>query len=203
MQSAPRWPAAVALVGSVLGLYFGATSTADYIKHLDRQVHDVHCSFVPGAPVEQAENACRTALYSPYSAVLREQIWGGIPISLFAVGAFSFFVAFSLYLVLAGDQAPRRAVRFLGMAGLTPLLVSLVMAVISATKLGAFCKTCTGIYIGSALLAIGGVAGWIIDNRQPQGMPRTPPPPAGSGVPPTVVDQDAGPPRPLGSTTLM
>ena len=106
-------------------------------------------SFVPGAPVEEAENACRAALYSPYSALFREQIWGGIPISLFAVGAFSFFVAFSLYLLMAGDQAPRRAHRFLGMAGLTPLAVSILMAVISATKLGAFCKTCTGIYIAS------------------------------------------------------
>jgi hypothetical protein len=108
-QSMPRWPSAVALVGSVLGLYFGATSTGDYVKHLDRQLHDVHCSFVPGASVDSAENACKAALYSPYSAVFREQIWGGIPISLFAVGAFSFFVAFSLYLLLAGDTAPRRA----------------------------------------------------------------------------------------------
>ena len=189
----------------MLGLYFAATSTADYVKHLDRQVHDVHCSFVPGAPVEEAENACRAALYSPYSAVFREQIWGGIPISLFAVGAFSFFIAFSLYLLMAGDQAPRRAHRFLGMAGLTPLAVSILMAVISATKLGAFCKTCTGIYVASGLLALGGVAGWVIDSRIPAGMPRQAPPPPGSppGTPNTVVMDDGRPPRPLGTTTQM
>jgi hypothetical protein len=38
----------------------------------------------------------------------------------------------------------------------TPLLVSLVMFVISLTKLGDLCKTCVGIYIASFLLALGG-----------------------------------------------
>jgi uncharacterized membrane protein len=154
-----RWPAAVALVASLVGLTFSGLSTLDYTKHLDRQVHDIHCSFIPGLSVEQsAATACRAAMYSPYAALLRERYWGGIPISLFAVGAFSFFAAFALYMLLAGSNAPRRASHFLALAGSTPLVVSLLMLGISAIRLGQFCKTCVGIYIASALLAAGGIA---------------------------------------------
>jgi hypothetical protein len=94
-------------------------------------------------------------MYSPYSALFKESYWGGVPISLFAVGAFSFFAGFSVYLLLRGEAAPRSAVRFFAAVGVTPLLVSLIMLFISATRVGAFCKTCIGIYISSALLAIG------------------------------------------------
>jgi uncharacterized membrane protein len=160
MSGAPRrWPSAVALVASLLGLGFGGLSTLDYSKHLDRQVHDIHCSFIPGlAPGGAGENACRAAMYSPYSALFRDKYWGGIPISLFAVGAFAFFAAFALYLLLAGEKAPRRAAQFYGAVSLTPLLVSGLMFAISALKLGQYCKTCVGIYVSSVLLAVGGVA---------------------------------------------
>src|SRR5215813_12454679 len=104
----PRWPAALALVASLLGFAFGASSTLDYAQHLDRQIHDIHCSYIPGLPAEHtADNACRAAMYSPYSALFRDRYWGGVPISLFGVGAFVFFVAFSLYLLLAGSDAPK------------------------------------------------------------------------------------------------
>jgi len=154
----PRWPAALALVASVLGLVFAGLSTLDYVKHLDRQIHDVHCSFIPGLSAEQAENPCRVAMYSPYAALFRDRFWGGVPISLFAVGAFAFFLAFALYFLIAGRGAPRRAAQFLGIFGVTPLIASLVMFTISALRLGTFCKTCVGIYVSSVLLAVASVA---------------------------------------------
>ncbi len=154
-----RIPAALALAGAVLGLIFAIFSTLDYAQHLDRNVHDVHCSFIPGAPPTGEAEACRAAMYSPYSALLREQYWGGIPISLFALGAFTFFVGFALYLVVANGRAPKTAVGFFAFVSVTPLLVSLLMLGISLTKIGSLCKTCVGIYVSSFLLAFGGLMG--------------------------------------------
>ncbi|MEZ4441520.1 MAG: vitamin K epoxide reductase family protein [Polyangiaceae bacterium] len=161
-----KWPVAVALVGATVGLIFAGLSSLDYIKHLDRQVHGIHCSILPGAPVEEAAaSGCRTAMYSSYAALLKDQVWGGIPIGLFAVGAFAFFIALALHLLLAAERAPRRAVHLLAFAGATPLVVSVVMATISATKLGTFCQTCIGIYLGSAMLAVGGAFAWHDDRK--------------------------------------
>ena len=143
------------IVAAVLGLTFAAYSTYDYGQHLDRQIHAIHCSFIPGAPVsDDADNPCKAALFSPYSALFRESYWGGIPISLFALGAFSFFAGFGVYLLLLGDKAPRRAHLFLAAAGATPLLASLVMFFISLTRLHEFCKICVGIYFSSSVLAV-------------------------------------------------
>src|SRR5262252_5642989 len=75
----PRWPAILALVASVMGLAFAVSSATDYAHHLDRQIHDVHCSFVPGLGGEQtADNPCRVAMYSPYAALFRDRYWGGV-----------------------------------------------------------------------------------------------------------------------------
>jgi len=189
-----RWPAALALVAALLGLTFGALSSLDYIQHLDRQVHDVHCSYVPGLGAEpSADNACRVAMYSPYAAIFRDRFWGGVPISLFAVGAFGFFAAFALYLLLGGRSAPRRALLFLAVFATTPLLASILMGTISALKLGHFCKTCVGIYVSSALLAVGALAAWVQSRREAAAPPRygapPPAPRAGSGaVPPTLIE---------------
>lgn len=176
-----RWPAALALVAALLGLTFGSLSSLDYIQHLDRQVHDVHCSYVPGLGAGATpDNACRVAMYSPYAALFRERFWGGVPISLFAVGAFGFFAAFALYVLLAGRQAPRKALIFLAVFSVSPVLVSALMATISALKLGHFCKTCVGIYGSSTLFAIAGIAAVVTDRAS------RPPPPRG-GVAPTLV----------------
>lgn len=152
-----RVPAGLALVGSALGLLFATNSTLDYANHLDRRLHDVHCSFIPGAPPTADADACRAAMYSPYSALFKEQYWGGIPISLFAIGAFAFLGGFALYLLLSGARAPRKAVVFYAAVSTTPLLVSLMMFVISLTKLGSICQTCMGIYLSSLLTAVGGL----------------------------------------------
>src|SRR5262245_44734848 len=114
-----RLPATLSLVGSLLGLLFASYSTMDYAEHLDRGLHDVHCSIIPGAaPTSEAE-ACRAAMYSAYSALFRESMWGGVPISLFAMGAFAFFAGFSLYLLVSADKAPRSAVTFFALVSVT------------------------------------------------------------------------------------
>lgn len=166
-------PASLALGASLLGLAFASYSTLDYARHLDRHLHDVHCSFIPGAAATGEAEACRAAMYSPYSALLKDQYWGGVPISLFALGAFCFFAAFSLYLLLSGDRAPRRALGFFALVGVTPLLVSLLMLTISLTQLGQLCKTCVGIYIASFLLAFGAVTAWLggRDGSERAGLP--------------------------------
>lgn len=163
--AAIRLPAFIALFACLLGLIFAYNSTADYASHLDRQLHDLHCSFIPGVGTTSEAEPCRAAMYSPYSALLKEKYWGGIPISLFALGAFTFFAGFALYLALAGSRAPKSAVAFFTAVSLTPLLVSLGMLVISVTQLGTICKTCAGIYAASFLLAVGGIWVFIASRR--------------------------------------
>jgi uncharacterized membrane protein len=153
-----RTLAILVTAAAVLGLIFAAYSTYDYAQHLDRRVHAVHCSFIPGAPASgDDDNACKAALFSPYSAIFRQTYWGGIPISLFAVGAFSFFAAFGAYLLFARERVPRVAYLFLGLTGLTPLVASMVMFSISAIKLHSFCKLCVGIYVSSIGIAVSAV----------------------------------------------
>ncbi len=158
-ESQSKFPAAAALVGSCLGLVFSYNSTVDYAAHLDRRLHDVHCSFIPGAPPTAEAEACRAAMYSPYSAVMRDSLWGGIPISVFALGAFAFFASFAIYLLLAGPKASRSSVMMYAAVSVTPLIVSVVMFTISITKLGVVCKTCVGTYAASTILAVGGLLG--------------------------------------------
>ena len=153
----PRLPVVLGAAASAVGLFFSAFSTHDYAEHLDRQLHGTHCSFIPGlAAVSAGANACTAAMYSPYSALFREKYWGGVPISLFALGAYAFFLALSAYLLAAGVAASKRAWQGFGLAALTPLLASAVMFTVSLTRLGAFCKLCVGLYAASVLLAAAG-----------------------------------------------
>lgn len=172
-----RWPQGLALAASVLGLAFGMSSTLDYASHLDRQLHDIHCSFIPGlGATSAADTGCRVAMYSPYAALFRDRYWGGIPIALFAVGAFAFFAAFSLYLLLAKHSAPKRAAQFFMLAGITPLFASIGMAAISAIKLGTFCQTCVGIYTASTALFIASIGYFLGERRATQKALATEPP---------------------------
>jgi uncharacterized membrane protein len=157
MQRRALNPAALGAAASALGLFFSAFSTHDYAQHLDRQLHGTHCSFVPGlSGVTEGPNACTAAMYSPYSAIFRGAYWGGLPISLFALGAYAFFLAASVYLLTAREAAPRSLWQAYGVAALVPLPVSLVMAGLSAFRLGGFCKLCVGLYVASGLLAFAG-----------------------------------------------
>ena len=154
----PIVPGLFGLVASALGLFFSAFSTHDYAIHLDRQLHGAHCSFVPGLDAATTgPNPCTAAMTSPYSALFRDRLWGGVPISLLALGAYVFFLAASLHLLVARDGSSKRTWQAYGVAALTPLPVSGVMLAISLTKLGAICKLCAGLYTASLLLAVAGV----------------------------------------------
>ncbi len=158
MARRPVAPGVLGLVASTVGVFFAAFSTHDYANHLDRQLHQTHCSFIPGlAAVEKGDNACKAAMYSPYSALFRDRLWGGIPISLFALGAYGLFFALALYLLVARDAASKREWQAYGIASLTPLPATAVMFTISLLHLDAFCKLCVGLYIASILLAISGI----------------------------------------------
>src|SRR5262245_9152061 len=112
----------VGISASTLGLFFSAYSTHDYANHLDRQLHATHCSFVPGlTDATGGANACTAAMYSPYSSLLRETYWGGVPISLFALGAYAFYLAFAVYLATAREASSLAARRAYGLTALVPV----------------------------------------------------------------------------------
>jgi uncharacterized membrane protein len=159
-QSSARRAAFVAVAAAVLGFVFAAYSTYDYAEQLDRQVHAVHCSFVPGAPVStDGDNPCKTALFSPYSALFRATWWGGVPISLFALGAFSFFAGFGVYLALS-ERASNRSFGFYATVAWAPVVASVVMFAISVVRLHVFCKLCVGIYLCTLVLAVAATLAW-------------------------------------------
>lgn len=139
--------AAFALVGGM----FAGVSTADFVSHLDRQVHSIHCSFIPGAGQQLGESGCRTVMMSPYSSLFRESMWGGLPISLLALAVFAYLV------FRAADFAMKPVVTkketgFLVAATLLPVVMSVIYAYISVDKIGAVCKLCMGVYASSAAL---------------------------------------------------
>jgi uncharacterized membrane protein len=151
---------AVVLVGAVLGAVFAAVSTYDFVQHLDRQVHNLHCSFIPGVTHGAGESGCQVAMMSPYSSVLRAQVWGGVPISLAALAVFAFLVFYTLDVAVTRRKGDRRATGFLALATALPAAASLVMLVISLSKLGTTCKLCVAIYLASAVCLVGGIAVW-------------------------------------------
>jgi uncharacterized membrane protein len=145
----------IALIGSALGFSFAAVSSYDFIAHLDRQVHGLHCSFLPGlGGTEAGESGCHTTMMSPYSSVFRESVWGGVPISLPALAVFAFLLFWGI-LIWQSRMHDSRATGFFSLASLLPVVASLGMATIAIRELDAFCKLCIGIYIASALTAIG------------------------------------------------
>src|ERR1044071_8687829 len=144
----------VVLVGAVVGVVFAAVSTYDFVQHLDRQVHNLHCSFIPGVS-HAGESGCQVAMMSPYSSVLRDHVWGGIPISLGALSVFAFIAFYVLDLGVTRRKHDPRATGFLALAALLPALTSALMLAISLTKLGTVCKLCVAIYIASAACLIG------------------------------------------------
>jgi uncharacterized membrane protein len=164
----------IALLGALLGFVFAAVSTYDFVAHLDRQVHGLHCSFLPGMGATDVSGAsgCHVTLMSPYSSILREQIWGGIPISLPAMALFAFLLFLAVALAATGRRADPRATGALALFSLLPLLASLVMGTIALRELDAFCKLCVGIYIASLLCAVGAVATYHKAQRGDEALPQ-------------------------------
>jgi uncharacterized membrane protein len=149
------------LVAAACGMFFAGMSTWDFIAQLDRDVHDVTCSFIPGliASDTSAASGCHVTMMSPYSSVLRSTVWGGIPIALPGLAVFAFLMFRGLDLMLNRREDDKRATTFLLLATLLPALTSVVMGYLSMVELGAACKLCIGIYVSSfvALAAAFGI----------------------------------------------
>ncbi len=147
---------AIFVLACLAGLAFAGVSTFDFAQHLDRQVHDLHCSFIPGqrtAAVDGEAVGCQVTLMSPYSSVLRTSIWGGLPISLPAMGVFAFLVFRGIDLFGRGGLSRRRGAGWLFVFSFVPLGASIVMGTIALLELGTACKVCIGIY-GASLVAV-------------------------------------------------
>lgn len=152
-QRATGVPIVISVIAAVLGFSFAAVSTSDFVKHLDRDVHGLHCSFLPGLGDADVtgESGCYATLMSPYSSVMRESLWGGIPISLPAMAVFAFLAAWGLALLILRRREDPTALNFTVVAWALPLLASAAMAYISLSELDTACKLCIGIYASSTL----------------------------------------------------
>jgi uncharacterized membrane protein len=155
----PPW-LVVVLIGALIGMVFAGVSTYDFVEHLDRQVHSLHCSYIPGGSHGAGASGCQAAMMSPYSSILRTHVWGGIPISLGAMAVFAFLGFFTIDLVVTRRKSDPRAALFLVAACVLPAATSLLMLIISLTKLGTTCKLCVCIYTASALVLIGAIGNW-------------------------------------------
>lgn len=150
----PGAPLAVALAGAGVGTFFSALSTSDFVQHLDRQVHAIHCSFLPGPAAELAASGCRTVMMSPYGSFFRERLWGGVPISLWSLAVFA-FLAYRIALMLWRRRvSPGETKVLLAAAGL-PVAMSILFGAVAFHALDAVCKTCVGIYAASAICFAG------------------------------------------------
>lgn len=166
--AAPPRKALLALAAfALLGVVFAAVSSYDFIAHLDRQVHSITCSIVPGLGPKDAAgtSGCHAVLMSPYSSVLRSLTWGGIPIALPGFGVFAFLLFRAVDLLLR-PRLGRRETQFMIAATLLPVLTSLVYAIISVTKIGTVCKVCVGIYVASAGVLAAAIMAHVQASRQ-------------------------------------
>ena len=101
---------ALAVVAALLGLLFATVSTRDFVAHLDRDTHGLHCSFLPGASVDvSGASGCHATLMSPYSSIFRTAVWGGIPISLPAVSVYAFLAVLGMMLLLGKKTGDKRS----------------------------------------------------------------------------------------------
>jgi len=165
--TATRTPLIIATAGAVLGSIFAALSTSDFMQHLDRQVHAIHCSFIPGAGKELGESGCKAVMMSPYSSFFRESTWGGIPVSLWALATFA-FLAYRAGVLLWRGKPTRAETQFLLAATLLPVLMTLVYGFLSIMKVGETCKVCVGIYVASALVFVGALMAHLKNPAPPE-----------------------------------
>lgn len=146
----------ILLLAAAMGLAFASVSTYDFAQHLDRQMHELHCSFIPGQHGDAAAGetqGCQVTLMSPYSSVLRSMVWGGIPITLPAMAVFAFLLFRGVDLFGRRGRERRAAAGFLFAAAAIPVVASGVMGTIALVQLEAACKVCIGIY-GASLVSL-------------------------------------------------
>ncbi len=147
---------AILLLACLAGLVFASVSTFDFAQHLDRQEHQLHCSFIPGQHTEAAPGeslGCQVTMMSPYSSVLRSAVWGGVPVSLPAMGVFAFLAFRAIDLFGRRGRARRSSAALLFACAWIPVLASAVMGAIALFELDAACKVCIGIY-GASLVTV-------------------------------------------------
>jgi uncharacterized membrane protein len=163
---------------ATLGVAFTAVSTYDYIAHLDRQMHPVSCSVLPGmgTPDAKGESGCYAVMMSPYSAVMKGTTWGGIPIALPGFGVFAYLVFASLFLLLRRAPGRPREMGYIIAAAALPVLTSLYYWYISLAEVGTVCTHCAGIYLASfgclgAAIALFLIARRHPEDESPQGLP--------------------------------
>jgi len=155
----------IAGLGALLGLIYSGYSTADFARHLDRELHPVNCTMLPGlsaaSQLDKEAEGCKVAMFSPYSSFWRERYWGGIPWSLFAVGLFGF--ALALVVWSAASRKGHHVVPggFLLLAALIAVASSVRFFSIAMSELHTLCKLCIGTYASSAILLIGAVPAFI------------------------------------------
>src|SRR5437870_4223942 len=126
----PAW-LIVVFVGVALGLTFASVASYDFVQHLDRQEHSLHCSFIPGMGHGAGSSGCQAAMMSSYSSLFRTRVWGGVPISLAALSVFAFLAFYSVDLLVTRRTDDKRATGFLALACALPAATSLLMLVIS------------------------------------------------------------------------
>lgn len=150
------------LVTAIVGFVFASVSTSDFTAHLDRQVHAIHCSFVPGAdtPDVSGTSGCHVTLMSPYSSVLRDTVWGGIPVSLPAMAVFAYLAFLALAVLVTRRETDLAATGYQALAWCLPFVTSVGFGYLSLHELGAACKLCIGIYTSSTVGLLLAVVAW-------------------------------------------
>jgi len=151
------------MVFALGGLLLSGISTYDFVAHLDRQVHSITCSFVPGMGPADASGSsgCHTVLMSPYSSVFRSMLWGGIPIALPAFAVFAYLLWRAADLWMRREEHEPDETRYLVAATALPLVMTVVYFIISSLLIGALCKVCIGIYVCS----VGGFVAALLVHR--------------------------------------
>jgi uncharacterized membrane protein len=158
----PRIPLILFLLGCVAGIVFATISAGDFAQHLDRQVHSIHCSILPGgAPDVSGSSGCHVALMSPYASFLKGVVWGGIPVALPGIALFVFMAYRAMSMWAGRRQSDRTSVVFLILISALPVLTSLVFGGIAIFELETLCKTCLGIYL-SSFVCFGSALGLLV-----------------------------------------
>jgi len=151
---------AIAAFGAFLGLLYSSVSTIDFAAHMDRQLHPVSCTLLPGlteaSQLEESVQGCKVALFSPYSSFWRDRYWGGIPYSLPAMGLFGFALFLCIWAFATRRGHELAPILALIVSGIISVGVSLWFFYISLTELNTICTTCVGSYIGAGILLVGG-----------------------------------------------
>lgn len=154
----------VALAG-LAGAWLAATSTHDFARHLDGQIHAITCSVLPGAEAALGASGCKDAMLSIYSSIWRDQIWGGIPVALGGLAVFAFIFALAATMAF-NPHRTRRDTGFLLLAATVPAITSGVFGWLAANEVGSFCKVCVGMYTSAG---VGWLAALVAHLRTPRG----------------------------------